>query len=113
MSEFVDYLHEVFAHFGPIRTRKMFGGYGVYHADLMFGLIADDELYLKTDEQNLSDFTELELEPFEFAKDGKTMKMSYYRAPEEIFEDPEEAQRWADSAFGAALRAAKKKSKKR
>lgn len=113
MSEFVDYLHEVFAQFGPIRTRKMFGGHGVYHDDLMFGLIADDELYLKTDEQNRNNFIELDLGPFEFNKDGKIMQMSYYRAPEEIFDDPEEAARWANSAYSAARRAAKNKPKKR
>jgi len=46
MSQFVEYLHEVFERFGPIRIRKMFGGYGVYHGGLMFGLVADDTLYL-------------------------------------------------------------------
>ncbi len=50
MSEFVDYLKEVFEQFGQIRARKMFGGYGIYHDGVMFGLVADDTLYLKADE---------------------------------------------------------------
>jgi len=54
MSEFVEYLNEVFADFGVIRYRKMFGGYGIYHNDLMFGLVADDQLYLKTDIENIA-----------------------------------------------------------
>ena len=29
MSDFVNYLAEVFQSFGAIRSRKMFGGYGV------------------------------------------------------------------------------------
>ena len=29
MSEFVDYLKEVFEQFGRIQCRKMFGGYGI------------------------------------------------------------------------------------
>jgi DNA transformation protein len=78
----------------------------------MFGLVADDELYLKTDKHNREQFTELCLEPFEYTKEGKTMKMSYYRAPEEIFEDPERAAHWANSGFAAALRAANKKTRK-
>lgn len=49
MSEFITYLEEVFNHFGPIHTRKMFGGYGVYSRGTMFGLVADDMLYLKVD----------------------------------------------------------------
>ena len=104
MSEFVDYLHEVFEHFGPIRSRKMFGGYGIYHQDLMFGLVADDELFLKTDAKNLLEFEALDLEAFEYMKDGKAFKMSYYRAPEEIYEDSDEAIRWAESAYAAAVR---------
>ena len=104
MSEFVEYLHEVFRHFGSLTTRKMFGGYGIYYQGLMFGLVADDELYLKTDEENLSAFKELGLEPFEYNKNGKLMKMSYYQAPEEIYDDCEVASDWANSAYAAALR---------
>lgn len=113
MSEFVNYLHEVFEQFGSIRSRKMFGGHGIYHNDLMFGLVADDELYLKTDADNLAEFTERDLGPFEFNKDGKIMKMSYYRAPEEIYDDPDEAARWGHLAYDAAVRAYNKKSRKK
>lgn len=108
MTEFVDYLHEVFAQFGSIRTRKMFGGYGLYHNDLMFGLVADDELYFKTDQQSVERFEERGLCAFEYQKQGKAFKMSYYQAPEEIYDDPEEAQVWANIAFDAALRSAQK-----
>lgn len=109
MSEFVNYLHEVFSQFGPINSRKMFGGHGIYHQDLMFGLVADDELYLKTDDENRAEFESLDLGPFEYNKDGKIMKMSYYLAPEEIYDDPDEATRWANLAYAAAVRAAQKK----
>jgi DNA transformation protein len=105
MSEFVNFLHEVFEPFGVIRSRKMFGGHGIYHHDLMFGFSADDELYLKADKQSVPLFEEHQLTPFEFNKDGKIMKMSYYHAPEQIYDDPEQALAWADIAYAAALRA--------
>ncbi|MEM7432521.1 MAG: TfoX/Sxy family protein [Pseudomonadota bacterium] len=107
MSEFVDYLGEVFQQFGAIRARRMFGGYGVYHDDLMFGLVADDVLYLKADDQSAGLFTEKGLMPFEYVKNGKPMKMSYYTAPEEIFDDPDVAEAWARHAYDAALRSKK------
>jgi DNA transformation protein and related proteins len=50
MSEFVDSLDEVVAQFGAISAKHMFGGYGIYHDSVMFGLVADDVLYLKADE---------------------------------------------------------------
>jgi len=109
MSEFVEFLHEVFQEFGPIRSRKMFGGHGIYHHDLMFGLVADDELYLKVDKQSVALFEAKDLEAFEFIAKGKTTKMSYYLAPEEIYDDSEQACYWADVAFKAALRADEKK----
>lgn len=113
MSEFVEYLHEVFQPFGAIRTRRMFGGHGVYHNDLMFGLVADDELYLKTDALNIAEFAALSLGAFEFTKDGKVMKMSYYQAPEDIYDDPDTATHWAELAYGAAVRTNNKKGKKK
>jgi len=112
MSEFVEYVHEVLAPLGPIRSRKMFGGYGIYHQDLMFGLVADDELYFKVDAESKPLFLEHDLGPFEYNKDGKIMPMSYHRAPEEIYDDPEQAQIWAEIGFAAALRANAVKLKK-
>ncbi|MFT6005875.1 MAG: DNA transformation protein [Pseudoalteromonas tetraodonis] len=114
MSEFVTFLHEVFESFGPIRSRKMFGGHGIYHQDLMFGLVADDELYLKTDAENITEFEEQGLQPFEFkSKDGKVMQMSYLKAPEEIYDDSDQARYWADLSFAAAVRNSAKKNLKK
>ena len=113
MSGFVDYLHEVFVELGPISSRKMFGGYGIYHQNLMFGLVADDELYLKTDRDNITQFEQAESKPFEYNKNGKLMKMSYFQAPAEIYDDPSLALEWGTLAFDAALRAASKKTAKK
>ena len=104
MSDYILYLHEVFERFGPITARKMFGGYGIYHHGLMFALVADEELYLKADAQNVSYFEKEGLGPFEYDKNGKLMKMSYYLAPDEIMDDREQAALWADRSYDAALR---------
>jgi len=90
----------------------MFGGHGIYHNDLMFGLVADDELYLKTDSVNVALFEEQGLGPFEFVANNKTSKMSYYLAPEEIYDDSEQAAYWAELGFQAALRANTIKAKR-
>lgn len=107
MSNYIDFLHEVFEPFGVITTRKMFGGYGVYHAGLMFGLVADDELYLKVDKLSIDEFNAAGLAAFEYTKNGKVMKMSYHKAPGDIYDDPEQATYWANLAYAAALRSAK------
>ena len=103
MSEFVDFLTEVFVLFGPIQTRKMFGGYGVYRDGIMFALVADDSLYLKADATIAHYFESLGLGQFEYDKGGKVVKMSYYLAPAEIFDDPEQAAIWARRSLEVAV----------
>jgi DNA transformation protein len=117
MSEYVEHVTEVLEQFGAIRVRRMFGGYGVYHNGRMFGLIADDVLYLKADDESIKSFKDKGLAQFEYVKNGKPTKMSYFMAPEEIFDDADEANAWASLAYDAALRsrsrAGKAKKKKR
>lgn len=114
MCEYVEFLKEVFEQFGAIQPRWMFGGYGLFYKGLMFGLVADDVLYLKADETISRYFAERELEQFSYEKNGKSFKMSYYMAPEEIFDDPVEAKGWAARSYEAAVRSKKpvKKIKK-
>ncbi len=105
MSEFIEYLKEVFEPFGSVQARRMFGGYGIYHDGLMFGLVTDETLYLKTDASTVEYFAEKDLTPFEYHRAGKVIKMSYYQAPEEVLEDSQAACLWANRAYEAALRA--------
>lgn len=104
MSEFVEFLKTVFEEFGPIQARRMFGGYGIYHDGVMFGLVAEDTLYLKADESTAKEFEVRGLGQFEYEKGNKIVKMSYYLAPEEILDDPEEASLWARRAYEVAFR---------
>lgn len=104
MSEFIAFLQELLERLGPITARRMFGGHGLYHEGIMFALVADNRLYLKADEVNRPDFQALGLGPFTFAMKGKEVSLSYWAAPESIFDDPQEAVRWARAASDAALR---------
>ena len=113
VNEFVEHLNEVFCQFGTIQSRRMFGGYGIFHHELMIGLVADDTLYLKTDALSEPDFAGAGSLPFEFTKNGVFMKMSYSSAPVEIFDDPVIARAWATRAYEAALRSRNKIAKRR
>ena len=107
MSEFVEYLPEAFSAFGPVSIRKMFGGHGVYHDGLMIGLVASEMLYLKVDAQSVQAFEALDLAQFQYPKGDKLVGMSYYQAPVDALEDPDEMREWAQLAFDAALRSRK------
>lgn len=113
MNDFVEFLKEVFSNFGPVSARRMFGGYGLYYDGLMFGLVAQDTLYLKADAENQHFFDAEGLEKFTYEKSGKTFSIAYFQAPDAIFDDSDEAALWAQRSFNAALRAAVKKRPKK
>ena len=112
-SSFLDHAKELFAPFGDIRIRKMFGGAGVYCDDLFFALLDDDAVFLKVDEETRGEFETRGLAPFSYeSKEGEVMVMKgYFAAPEVIFEDDDELKRWGTMALDAAGRAAKFKKK--
>lgn len=104
MSEFVEHVLELLEPCGPVRAKRMFGGYGIYHGDLMFGLVSDDVLYLKTDAESVGLFEERGLAPFVYVRKGEPTRTSYYAAPEDLFEDPAAAEEWLRIACDAAAR---------
>ncbi|HET6629374.1 MAG TPA: TfoX/Sxy family protein [Woeseiaceae bacterium] len=108
MNEFVEHVLEMLEHCGTIRARRMFGGYGLYCDDLIFGLISGDVLYLKTDAESVGLFEERGLAAFVYVKKGEPTKTSYYSAPEEFFEDPEAAAEWLRIACDASRRRIRK-----
>ncbi|MFM8756387.1 MAG: TfoX/Sxy family protein [Limnohabitans sp.] len=47
MSQFPELILETLRASRPVTARRMFGGYGLYHAGVMFALLADRQVYLK------------------------------------------------------------------
>lgn len=109
MNDYIDFLKEVFALFGPVSSRSMFGGHGLYFDGLMFGLVVQDTLYLKADTENQRFFEAEGLEKFCYEKQGKRHFIAYFQAPDQLFDDPEEAAVWARRSWEAAMRGAAKK----
>ena len=112
--EYTDYILEMLEPLEDVSIRRMFGGAGAFCQGLMIALVADDQLYFKVDDDNRERFVEAGCEPFVFkSKSGKSGAMSYYQAPDFLYDEPDEMVEWARDAFGAALRADAKKSKKK
>lgn len=119
MSEdFLDYLRELFSDFGPIDTRAMFGGHGVYFDGLIIGIVIDDALYLKADAQSRARFEAAGCAPFVYRFDpGRSRQppitMSYWSLPEDAMESAQAMLPWARLAFEAALRKPRSSAKAR
>lgn len=108
-DEFIDYVMELLGPFGTVRTRHMFGGYGVYLDGLMFAIVSEDTLYLKADEMNRIEFEQAGCEIFSYARKGKRATLGFFHAPADAMESPELMLPWARTAYAAALRANAKK----
>jgi DNA transformation protein len=99
-------IRDLFASLGPVRTRRMFGGQGIYSGDLIFAIEIAGELYLKADDSSVPAFCSAGSRPFAYERHGRTIEMSYWRLPDAALDDADEAARWARLAIGAASRAA-------
>jgi DNA transformation protein len=99
-----DLIRELFAVFGPVAVRPMFGGAGLYADGIMFALVADELIYLKADERSIPAFEREGMGPFAYGKSGRRVIMSYWRMPDRLYDDPDELARWAAEALAAARR---------
>lgn len=104
-NEFVDYVVGLMAGWAAVSVRRMFGGYGLYREGLMFALIVDDELFIKTDAENLARLERAGSRPFVYQNKSRTVQLSYWSAPPASLDSPAEMGEWCQSAYGAALRA--------
>jgi DNA transformation protein and related proteins len=101
-SGFIEHLRELFAPHAAFEPRRMFGGWGIYLDGLMCGLVAEGQLYLKTDAESRLAFEAAGSQPFVYAGKGRPITMSYWSAPEEALESAEQMRPWASKAQSAA-----------
>lgn len=109
-----DRFGDLFAPFGRILARRMFGGKGLFHDGLMFGLVHEERLYFKTSEESRRRFIAEGKGPLFFKfKNAEGVLTSYYELPDRLYDDPEELAEWARTAFAVASQSptAKKKRK--
>ena len=108
--EYAVFLSEQLAPLGPITTRRMFGKTGVFCRGAMLGMVTDNTLYFRVDDENRAAFEEARASPpLNYAKKGTLIDLSFWRVPDRLFDEPDELLDWARAALGAANRAARKR----
>jgi DNA transformation protein len=111
-DSFAAFLSEQLAPLGRIAMRRMFGKTGVFCDGLMLGMVADNTLYLRVDDDNRAAFQEAASSPpLNYRKKGETIDLSFWRAPERLFDEPDELVTWARIALAAAHRVAAKRGR--
>ena len=103
-AEFIEFITEQLERLGPVRTRRMFGGMGLYLDDMMFGVIFGEELYFKVDDRNRDDYEDEGMGPFTYEmSNGKTGSLNYYEVPERLYDDGDELVEWARKSVDAMM----------
>ena len=109
-AAFRDHVADLFAPFGEVKIKLMFGGAGVYFKNQMFALLADERIYLKANDETRPAFEAEKCKPFVFqTKNGELMAMSYVEVPPRLLDDPAELAKWARRAYEVAIAAKGKK----
>ena len=106
---FIDFVVEQLEGCGPIVTKRMFGGVGIYSGDIFFAIIDNDILYLKVDDTTREDFERAGSRPFRPYGDDRE-SMGYYNVPASVLEDADALAAWGRKAIAVA---AAKKSRPR
>jgi DNA transformation protein len=102
-DSFAEFLREQLAPLGRITTRRMFGKTGVFCDGVMLAMVT------RVDDGNRAAFKEAEaFPPLNYEKQGSLIDLSFWRAPERLFDEPDELVEWARTALAAARRVAAK-----
>jgi len=109
-DSFAEFLREQLAPLGRLTMRRMFGKTGVFCDGVMLAMVADNTLYFRVDDDNRDVFEEAKsFLPLNYEKKGATIDLSFWRAPERLFDEPDELVSWAQAALSAARRVAAKR----
>jgi DNA transformation protein len=111
-ASFAEFLRAALAPLGRVTLRRMFGKTGVFCDGLMLGMVADNVLYFRVDDHNRAAFAEAAaFPPLSYEKQGSSIDLAFWRAPERLFDEPEALLEWARLALAAAGRVAAKRGR--
>ncbi|KLV07086.1 DNA transformation protein [Photobacterium aquae] len=92
----------LFQCFGNIKSRSMFGGYGIFSGETMFALVVNNKLHLRANASNETGFKDAGLEPYIYKKRGFPVVTKHYAIPEEWWQQPEKILEHAKQSLEAA-----------
>ncbi len=102
-NDFFDYVQDQLSAWCTIDNKRMFGVLGLYREGLMFGIIANDTVYLKVDDSNKQKFLDAGSTTLKVFK-NKSEVPSYYELPVEVLENADEFIQWAKESYSIQVK---------
>jgi DNA transformation protein len=108
------WVQEALEPIGNVSMRKMMGGATLYLDGIIFAIMVDGEIWMKSDAEADAIWDAVSTERFTVTfKDGSVDRMNYRRAPSDVYDDAEAMQRWVSVSVEAGRRRVVKKRPKR
>ena len=111
-DDYLAFVLEQFARVTPVTSRRMFGGVGLYADGVFFGVIDNNQVFLRTGPGNLADYKSAGSAPFQ-PMGPDTKPMSYHELPGGVLEDVGALRLWLDKALVEAAAGKKQTKRKR
>lgn len=113
LPEFMEYFfHDCLRNEPSFSYKTMFWWYGIYKNAKIFAIyVGPGEVYFKVWDNNRQDYLDLWSSCFKYQKQGKTMELSYYLLPEELFENYDELMIWINKSLEVPTKTIKKTKK--
>lgn len=112
-NPFVESVVEKLSKFGPVNSRAMFGAFGLWLDNVIFGIIVDCTLFFRVDESNKQDYVDHKSYPLTYEGKTKTITLPYWTVPDKVWKSPDTLKEWMLKSYRSSLRAPKKKKKKK
>lgn len=104
-ADFACYCTDLLAGVGAVRSKRMFGGYGLYVDDVFVAIVTGGTLYMKTDDRTQPRFAAAGGTQFCFTSRAKVQATHFWSPPAGAMDSPDLMRPWAQLAHEAALRA--------
>lgn len=93
---------KLFEPLGKIKSRSMFGGFGLFADDTMFALVVNDQLHIRADKDTTKQFEQQGFRPYVYKKRGFPVVTKYFALPEGLWQDQEKILQLATTSLGFA-----------
>ncbi|WP_200853231.1 TfoX/Sxy family protein, partial [Klebsiella pneumoniae] len=68
----------LFEQLGRVKSRSMFGGFGIFVDETMFALVVNDTLHIRADDATIEKYKQQGYEPYVYKKRGFPVVTKYY-----------------------------------
>lgn len=86
---------------GPVRSKAIFGGHGVWCDGRFVAIVFRDVLYLKVDKSTRPVFEAAGCTPFQMSAD-RPSRLAFYTLPDGVTAASDDLDEWLDRAIAAA-----------